>query len=164
MSEAHPLEIIIRRAATGEAGVLTCLALRSKQSNGYDDQFMAACREELTVHEEDLTAHMVLVAEGHDQTLLGFVILQLTEDPTLGEVRDFFVDPRAKRSGVGRALWAHLKRHAIGLDIRRLFLDADPHATAFYEAMGFAITGEVPSGSIAGRQLPRMETALDQPL
>jgi hypothetical protein len=39
----------IRKARPDEAGELTELALRSKAHWGYDEAFMASCREELTV-------------------------------------------------------------------------------------------------------------------
>lgn len=48
------MNVEIRRARSDEADVLTDLAMRSKQSNGYDDAFMAACRDELTVTTESL--------------------------------------------------------------------------------------------------------------
>jgi hypothetical protein len=53
----------IRRARPDETGVLSDLCFRSKQSNGYDDTFMAACRDELTVREADLRAGEYWVAE-----------------------------------------------------------------------------------------------------
>jgi SAM-dependent methyltransferase len=42
----------------------------------------------------------------------------------------------------------------------RLTIDADPHAEAFYVAMGAARVGESPSGSIPGRMLPRLELSV----
>ena len=43
------IEIGIRRARPVDAKALTVLCMRSKQSNGYDDAFMAACSDELTI-------------------------------------------------------------------------------------------------------------------
>ena len=48
------MEIKIRKARPDEAAEITALSIRSKRSNGYDEAFMAACREELTVTEDDL--------------------------------------------------------------------------------------------------------------
>ncbi len=45
----HNKKLRIRRARSHEADVLTGIALRSKKSNGYDDVFMEACTDELTV-------------------------------------------------------------------------------------------------------------------
>ena len=148
--------IEIRRARPGEEEVLTALVLRSKASNGYDEAFMAACVAELTLPAEAIDSGEVFVAEG--DALLG--MYRLIAKGELGHVEDMFVDPQAKRSGVGRALWVHMEARARELGCSRLGLDADPFAVAFYQAMGMKIVGESPSGSIPGRMLPRMEKTI----
>jgi len=45
----------------------------------------------------------------------------------------------------------------------RVVLDADPGAEPFYARFGARRTGEVPSGSIEGRMLPRMAFVLPPP-
>ena len=148
--------IEIRRARPGEEEVLTALVLRSKASNGYDEAFMAACVAELTIPAEAISDGEVFVAG--DETPLG--MYRLIAKGELGHVEDMFVDPQAKRSGVGRALWAHMEARARAFGCFRLGLDADPFAVAFYQAMGMKIVGESPSGSIPGRMLPRMEKTI----
>lgn len=152
-----PQEMKIRPARAGEADALTRLALCSKASNGYDEAFMAACVAELTIPEAAIAAGEVFVAG--DEAPLGMCRLIVRGE--LGHVEDMFVDPQAKRGGVGRALWDHLEQRARSLGCRRLGLDADPFAVPFYQAMGMVIVGESPSGSIPGRMLPRMEKALE---
>ena len=49
-------KIRIRRALETEGAALSDLSIRSKQSNGYDDAFMDACRDELAVTPERLRA------------------------------------------------------------------------------------------------------------
>lgn len=146
----------IRRARPEEAAELTALIFASKRSNGYDDAFMAACAEELRVTAEDIETKEVWVAA--DASVLGCVTL-LRENARLGEVTSFFVHPDAKRQGVGRQLWSRVLSRSRDMGLTRLVLDADPEAVAFYEAMGFAVIGSSPSGSIPGRMLPQM--ALD---
>lgn len=46
--------MLIRDARPDEAGELTELALRSKAHWGYDEAFMASCREELTVRPSEV--------------------------------------------------------------------------------------------------------------
>jgi hypothetical protein len=46
---------------------------------------------------------------------------------------------------------------ARALGISRLLIDADPNADGFYARMGARRVGTVASGSIAGRELPRLE-------
>lgn len=148
------MTIQTRRAKPDEAAVLTELSIRSKQSNGYDDAFMDACRQELTVTGEHLSSRAYWVAEAG--TICGVVGLAVDEDGLSGEVCSLFVDPKWKRKGVGRLLWQTLVKHAKSKGLTSLRLDADPAAVPFYETLGLKIVGQVPSGSIEGRSLPHM--------
>jgi GNAT superfamily N-acetyltransferase len=78
----------------------------------------------------------------------------------LAEVLMMFVAPGTLRAGLGRRLWAHLEDTARAAGARRLEVDSDPHAEGFYRAMGMHPAGEAPSGSIAGRLLPRLAKEL----
>lgn len=144
----------IRRASVQDAPALTSLIYASKQSNGYDDAFMAACADELHVAPKDIGARRWWVAE--NRTLMGCV--SLADD---GTIHDFFVSPDHKRMGVGRALWAEVRRHAQAQAVPLLRLDADPFAVPFYESLGFRTVAEAPSGSIPGRMLPHMQLTLE---
>lgn len=149
----------IRRATSDELGILTDLSLRSKRSNGYDDAFMEACQEELTVTNERMNEGEYWVA--YAGAIYGCVCLTPDiADETSGEINAFFIDPDKKRMGIGRLLWAKILERAVHFGITRLFLDADPFAVPFYEAMGFKTIGEIPSETIPGRVLPRMAIEL----
>ena len=69
-----PIEIRVAKAA--DAASLTDLAMRAKASWGYDADFMAACRSELTITPERLTAWRTWVAE-IDGQLAGMIALHL---------------------------------------------------------------------------------------
>lgn len=153
------MKVAIRKARADEAEALTDLSMRSKQSNGYDDAFMAACRAELTVTPSSMAEDEYWVAE--TDGLCGCVCLIDNRDGVSGEVHAFFVDPAMKRRGIGRLLWDKVVERAKAKGLTMLHLDADPSAVPFYEAMGFVVGGEAPSGSIAGRMLPRVEIRLD---
>ena len=56
------MALTLRRARPGEAAELTALILASKRSNGYDDAFMAACADELSVSEDDILTNQIWVA------------------------------------------------------------------------------------------------------
>lgn len=60
------MKLEIRRARPDEADALTDLSMRSKRSNGYDDAFMEACREELTVTPKRLAEGEYWVAVADD--------------------------------------------------------------------------------------------------
>lgn len=143
---------VLRAARPGEEAALTELALRSKGHWGYSAEFLDACRPELTVRPEQLAD--ILVAEV-DGVVAGFRLL--TVDGPRGELDALFVDPPFIGSGVGRMLLteALATARARGVDI--LSLDADPDAEPFYALFGARTVARVPSGSIPGRTLPRME-------
>lgn len=152
------MNIDLRRARTDEAGELTELSMRSKRSNGYDEAFMKACREELTVTAERMTAGEYWVAETDE--ICGCVCLLTNAHSPVGEIHAFFIDPTWKRRGIGRMLWQKVVERARAKELSILCLDADPAAVSFYQAMGCQIVGNTPSGSIKGRMLPRMEKRL----
>ena len=143
----------LRKAVTGDAGVLSDLSFRSKASNGYDEDFMEACRDELAVTPEAIADGYVWVAEANGKPV-GFFDIRLENN--IVEVYALFVDPAMKRDGIGRKLWAVLEERAVVMNGNAIKLDADPFAVEFYTAMGCEIIGKAPSGSIPGRMLPRM--------
>lgn len=148
--------IKIRRAKTSDVDMMTDVIFRSKQANGYDDAFMEACRDELRVTTDSLKQAEYWVAE--DSSICGCVALAI--DGACGEIENFFVDPDRQRQGIGRILWDQVMSQVRAANVTRLVLDADPTAVPFYEAMGFRMIGETPSGSIKGRMLPLMEMRL----
>ncbi|MEM9440082.1 MAG: GNAT family N-acetyltransferase [Pseudomonadota bacterium] len=153
------MNLTIRRARTDEAEILTDLSMRAKRSNGYDDAFMKACRNELTVTAARMEEGEYWVADSG--IICGCVCLQVF-DGGYGQVHAFFIDPDRQRQGVGRLLWRKVLERAKILGIKSLSLDADPAAVPFYRAMGFIEIGQTPSGSIEGRMLPKMEYQLEQ--
>ena len=61
--QAPDVDPAIRRARPEEAGVLSALALRSKAHWGYDADFLAACRDDLTLIPEEIATSMVYVLD-----------------------------------------------------------------------------------------------------
>ncbi|MEO1198165.1 MAG: GNAT family N-acetyltransferase [Pseudomonadota bacterium] len=153
-AQASSSGLTIRRATPADCAVLTDIALRSKAHWGYDDAFMAACVDELTVTPETLTAGETWVAEMPDGTLAGFCDVRL--DDGVAEVYAAFVDPPFIGTGVGAKLWAKVEEVTRQLGTSTIGVDSDPQAQGFYERMGCVVTGTTPSASIAGRSLPRL--------
>jgi GNAT superfamily N-acetyltransferase len=148
------------RPATGEdAPALSDLACRSKAHWGYDDAFMAACRDELTWAPEQLDAGGFWVLED-DGGIRGFYGLVKVSPDTL-ELEAMFVEPDAIGRGCGRALMAHALDEFRATGLARMIIQADPNAADFYEAAGARLIGERPSDSIEGRLLPLYE--IDNP-
>jgi GNAT superfamily N-acetyltransferase len=145
---------VIRDAHADECEALSELAYASKASWGYDDDFMTACRDELTVRPADLERVRVRVAVDDAGSLEGFA--GLDDD----ELIWLFVAPDRQRAGVGAALFVDACALARANGVTRLRVEADPFAAAFYERLGGALRGEVSSGSIPGRVLPVFEFAV----
>ena len=151
--------ITVRQARADEAGALTELAMRAKASWGYDDAFMAACRDELTLTPQQMAAWRIWVAE-LDGQVAGMIALSLDDG---AEVQDFFVEPAFQGRGVGGALMEALMEAASASGATELEVDADPNAEAIYAKLGFETFSRSPSGSIPGRWLPRMRMTLSAP-
>ena len=144
----------VRAAAQRDAVKISSLAIRSKAHWGYSDEFMKACREELTVAESQIESaeYEFFVCESEGK-IVGFYALQLLGNND-AELEALFVEPEMIGRGFGRALIEHAKRRAIDLGIRQILIQGDPNAEAFYEAAGAVRHGRRESGSIPGRFLP----------
>ncbi|GIH90022.1 GNAT family N-acetyltransferase [Planobispora siamensis] len=143
--------MLIRAAREDEAELLSGLAIRSKAHWGYDEAFMAACRDELTLRAPEVVERRTAVAEDGGR-VLGFATLE--GEPPEGELGMLFVEPDAIGHGVGRRLFGHALAIAARLGFTRLTIDADPNAEPFYLAMGATRIGATPSESVPGRMLP----------
>ncbi|MGW8748404.1 GNAT family N-acetyltransferase [Streptomyces sp. NPDC055794] len=144
------MAISIRPARPEEASFLTELALRSKAHWGYGPEFLASCREELTLRDTELAGRRAAVAV-RDGSVVGFTTLE--GEPPQGVLGMMFVDPCAIGQGIGRLMFDHTVEAARVLGFKQFIIDADPNAEPFYEAMGAVPIGSVPSGSISGRTL-----------
>jgi GNAT superfamily N-acetyltransferase len=147
----------IRPARTDDLAALSNLAFRSKAHWGYDQAFMEACRDELTVREPDLQRFRVFVLE-REGTTIGFGAVA-PGDPE-AELWWLFVEPAAIGSAAGRALLQHALGLARTLGATTLRIESDPNAEPFYLAMGAKPTGETRSQSIPGRSLPLLQCAI----
>ena len=150
----------IRAACRGESEALSDLALRSKAFWGYSNEFLEACREELTVDASRMPedGYQCFVAEDND-TVIGFYTLNTTSDEVC-ELQALFVEPEHIGSGVGRLLLRHAMRLLSQRGVRRLTIQGDPNTTRFYLAAGAIQIGERESGSIPRRFLPVFEIDL----
>ena len=145
------MTIAIRRAVPGECEALSDLALRSKAHWGYDANFLAACRAELTVEPADVQRLRVTVAEESGE-IVGFYALGA--GPPEGELSFLFVEPARIGAGVGRTLWQDCLATAARIGLSRIRIESDPFAEGFYTGMGATRAGDVQSESIPHRRLP----------
>ena len=141
----------IRKARIEERSQINAMIMRSKAHWGYDDAFMEACREELSLSVERLLSENLRVL-ANDNAVIGTV--ELVMDGQEAHLYKLFVDPDVIGNGAGRILYEWALARAKSFNARAMMIDADPDASQFYEYMGAKIIGKTPSGSIPGRFLP----------
>lgn len=150
--------ISLRPARPDELDELSALCLRSKAVHGYAPAMLEAFRAELTLTPQDLIDDIVLVAERSGK-LLGVAQVSVGEDGCYLE--KLFVAPSLSGRRVGRVLLEEALDMARKSGAGEIIIEADPGAVGFYRRMGAIRDGYAPSGSVAGRQLPRLVLALD---
>jgi GNAT superfamily N-acetyltransferase len=148
---ARPPTVQVRPARAGEGPALGALMLRSKAYWGYDDAFLAKCREVLVIPEPMIAAGGVFVAE-HDGVVVG--VAAVVDEPPEVELDVCFVDPDAIGTGVGRVLVAAAKDRARAAGATAMRVHSDPNAAAFYARLGARHVGERASEIDPDRQLP----------
>jgi GNAT superfamily N-acetyltransferase len=144
---------MIRTPTIEELASLSELCLRSKAVWGYNEEFLEACRGELSFDQRDLHLTPIAVAE-HGGKLVG--VAQVKVIGNQADLLKLFVEPSVLRRGVGRTLLAWATNVAREKGATRLVIDSDPGAAPFYRRMGAYDVGEARSGSIPGRMLPKL--------
>lgn len=147
----------LRSATEADLVALSDLALRSKGYWGYDEAFLAACKDELTITADRLDTESMIVADAGG-VAVGYFALVMR--PPGAELTDLFVDPASIGTGVGRQLWDEMVNRAKHGGAAWVDIEADPHAADWYQRRGATQIGMVASGSIPGRQLPLLRLAL----
>src|SRR5262245_7390220 len=145
------MQPIIRAPDVRELPALSELCMRSKAGWGYDADFMAACRKELTFVPGDLVSSRIAVA-ARGESVLGVAQVRMVDRDA--DLQKLFVEPSALRGGVGKALFDWAIDAARELGASRMIIDADPDAAPFKRRLGERDLGYSPSGSIAGRMVP----------
>jgi N-acetylglutamate synthase-like GNAT family acetyltransferase len=98
------MTILIRDAVPDEAALLSDLARRSKEYWGYSDEFMEACRQELTVLPSNIKSSRMHYSVAERQSnLVGFYAIARLSGSEF-ELDALFVEPIHMGSGVGQAL------------------------------------------------------------
>ena len=147
------MQLVIRAPGVEELPALSELCMRSKAVWGYDADFMAACLKELTFVPGDLVSSRIAVAARGESVLGVAQVRMLGRD---ADLQKLFVEPLALRSGVGKALFDWAIGAAREMGASRMIIEADPDAAPFYRSLGARDVGFAPSGSIAGRMLPKL--------
>jgi GNAT superfamily N-acetyltransferase len=145
----------LRFAVPGDCAGLTVLAQESKSAWPYPGEQLAAWRGELTVAPQSLSTAPAWVAED-DAGIVGF--FQVVPPPPQWQLEHCWVRPAAMRKGIGRAMMLHALQLVGAAGGNGLAIDADPHAEAFYLALGACRVGAVaaPLEGDPGRVRPQL--------
>ena len=145
---------MIRHARPAEAEVLSDLALRSKAHWGYSQEFLAACKGELSYSAEQLNDEQsdFFVAKIASTTVGFYAISRI--DAENYELAALFLEPKHIGRGLGRRLLQHALRKVASRGGLSLLVQSDPQAAKFYAAAGGKRIGSRESGSVRGRLLP----------
>jgi GNAT superfamily N-acetyltransferase len=150
-------DVMLRRARPDEARLLSELALAAKGFWGYDEEFLDACRDELTFDPADVAPRRIVVAEVEGAVVAFYSI---DGEPPVGELANMWITPGRIGAGLGRVLWQDAMAAAAAAGFERLDIGAEPNAEGFYRRMGAERVGSMPSGSIPGRVLPLMQVTI----
>ncbi|PHA02286.1 GNAT family N-acetyltransferase [Bacillus pseudomycoides] len=145
--------MIVREALLKEANELSNLALSSKATWNYSEEFILACKEDLTITERYIKNNYVYILEEKHE-IIGFFSFQRKEVDSL----DFlYLHPSYKGKGYGRILWEGVIQKATELNIKSFTIDSDPNAEGYYIKMGAKLIGETPSTVFKDRLLPLLQ-------
>jgi GNAT superfamily N-acetyltransferase len=147
--------LAVRVAEAGDLDALRGVFRRASLANAGDRAVLLAHPEVLVWSGDAIAGGRVRVAV-EDGTIVGFA----TTVPVDGglELDDLFVEPDRMRRGVGRRLVEDVLDAAGADGVEHVWVTANPHAMAFYTAVGF-----VPDGTAPTRFGPAPRLRLDVP-
>ena len=132
-------DFVIRPADVSEQKELEDLQLRASLTNAGDRDALLANPDAIELPLEQITAGRVFVAEWNG-AIVGFAAVEPRVDGET-ELDALFVDPNARRRGIGRFLVDHCAVVARARKSVFLYVLGNPHAEDFYLACGFKLIG-----------------------
>jgi ribosomal protein S18 acetylase RimI-like enzyme len=129
----------IRRAVISEQKELEALQLRASLTNAGDRDAILAHPDAIELPLNQIAAGAVFVFE-RNGVIVGFAALLPRPDGDV-ELDGLFVDPGARRGGVGRSLVNHCVQIVRAQRSAALCVIGNPHAYDFYIACGFNVVG-----------------------
>ena len=135
------MDIRVVRARPEQAERLTQVAHAAKSYWGYPSQWIEMWHNQLTITKQFILQNEVYAAVDDDEAILGFYALAGSGERMVLE--HLWVQPRSLRGGVGRKLFDHAVQLATEIGAKRIEIESDPNAEAFYQKMGAETIGEV---------------------
>ena len=133
---------MIRDATAGDLSALRSVFERASLTNDGDRAALQAHPGALVFDwPTDPTSRCRVAVDRDAGVALGFVTTTVADGVV--EVVDLFVDPDRMRQGVARMLFDDVVAWARTGGARRIEVDGNPHARAFYEAVGLDVEDTV---------------------
>ena len=134
-------QVTIRAAIPAERKALEALQLRASLTNEGDREALLANPDAIEIPLEQIAGGRVFVSELGGATV-GFSAIEPRLDGGI-ELDALFVDPHARRQGIGRLLVECCAEVARRRGSKALHVIGNPHAEAFYSACGFKQIGTI---------------------
>ena len=150
----------IRALRIDELDFISALALRSKGYWGYSQDFLDACKDELSITSGQFyNPKFYFRVIEQETTIIGYYAIYCL-DSTTYELDALFVEPEYIGQGIGKKLIDDAKTLVMQLGGTKIMLQAEPNAEPFYLKVGAKIIGKKESQSITGRYLSMLEIDL----
>jgi GNAT superfamily N-acetyltransferase len=147
------MSITIRPPEPDDSEILTAIAIHSKRTWGYPEEWIELWADDLTISRDYVEQCPVFAAFADDE-IVGWCSLDVVDG--MCWLDHLWVLQRFLRQGIGTRLVETALHEAARRGASLVRTVADPNAQGFYEHMGFGKIGEKPSQP-AGRVLPVLE-------
>ena len=147
----------ILKANTDDHEILTDITKKSKVYWGYTQEQMDGWAALLTITKSYIEANHVFKLVINNNTLADYSYSYA--DNNTVKLDNLFVLPPYIGSGFGKLLMHDFIENIKKTEAKKIVLDSEPNAQAFYEKFGFIKTGQIKT-SIKDRYLPIMELTI----
>jgi ribosomal protein S18 acetylase RimI-like enzyme len=147
-------DFLIRCAVTSEQKELEAIQLRASLTNAGDRDALLAHPDAIELPIDQIAAGAVFVSE-RNGVIVGFAALLPRPDGDV-DLDGLFVDPGARRCGVGRSLVDHCLQIVRTKGSAALCVIGNPHAYDFYSACGFNVIGTIQTRFGSGLLMRKM--------
>jgi ribosomal protein S18 acetylase RimI-like enzyme len=153
MSDTSIVAITIRGATLADLPQLQGVFERAAWSNEGDRGVILEHPDWLVLSDTGVREGRTRVAVDRSDSVVGFATYLISAG--VAELEDLFVDVAWRRQRVGEALVLDMSEIVRGLDLSVLEVTANPHASRFYEHMGFVIVGTVNTEGYPANRMAR---------
>jgi N-acetylglutamate synthase-like GNAT family acetyltransferase len=136
--------MVIRPAKTEESAQLSELAQEAKRHWDYPEEAMDTWHSTMTLQSMHIDLSPPWVADNNGE-VVGFY--QLIADGDHMELEHLWVKPQHLQQGIGKQLLAHAVATAKVRGAKKISIDADANATAFYLSCGAYRVGDMPAAN-----------------